>query len=42
VNTFCPARGPTAIRQLVNLPLWIGLDDQQQRVIEAVHEILAG
>jgi hypothetical protein len=24
------------------LPLWIGLDDQQQRVIEAVHEILAG
>jgi dTDP-4-amino-4,6-dideoxygalactose transaminase len=28
--------------RLVRLPLWIGLDDQQQRVIEAVHEILAG
>jgi dTDP-4-amino-4,6-dideoxygalactose transaminase len=26
--------------RLVRLPLWIGLEDQQSRVIEAVHEIL--
>jgi dTDP-4-amino-4,6-dideoxygalactose transaminase len=26
--------------RLVRLPLWIGLEDQQPRVIEAVHEIL--